>query len=207
MMRRKSCGMWVWGRQGSSTSHPGQLCLLFVWWRLHPTTASDTATATPWCIAPHNTTHLVARPKEPLDSGLGCHSCATSTECSAPLPPLVHYTTQYHICCLTQAATPCHPCHRGALPVPQLSWLLHHAAIQRHPPATYTECSSTCVPLQQYNVESFLRAGAKWPLTVAFYLLYNQLEEVFPHSNLPTGGIRYSLSLCFLGTETEIIDW
>ena len=62
------------------------------------------------------------------------------------------------------------------------------------------------VPLQQYNVESFSRGGAKWLLKVALYLLYNQLEEVFPPSNLLTGGIRCSLSLCFLGTETEIID-
>ena len=62
---------------------------------------------------------LLPNPRCHLDSGLGCHSCAPSTECNATtlppaLPPLVHYTTQYHTCCLTQAATPCHPCHRSA---------------------------------------------------------------------------------------------
>ena len=70
---------------------------------------------------------LLPNPRCHLDSGLGCHSCAPSTECNATtLPPAlqplqVHYTTQYHTCCLTQAATPCHPCHRSALPVPLLS--------------------------------------------------------------------------------------
>ena len=69
---------------------------------------------------------LLPNPSCHLDSGLGCHSRAPSTECNATtlppaLPPLVHYTTQYHTCCLTQAATPCHPCHCSALPVPKLS--------------------------------------------------------------------------------------